>query len=527
MDKEKKTTEERIKIAQKYAKALTSGKSNPKYGIDMKGKGSLSKYGLTDNDEDGVVDNYISVFESARNKAKEAQEKADAIYTKYGGKINKKGEVTKEAKMTDKQQKEYEKAAAAAERLWKRAESINDVTNDYQDTMAQIAEDQETILEYQQQMEDLAISTFETALEATDKLKELKDLGAEIKGWKSGFSTDSPFRSLIEDGQRLSDMMRDDSFDINGFYDDNINKLKEQQAQYKKGTKEYQAYEKEITFNEEEKQKFLTDAYGVGTGELAQAMMHFNQLDHWFNEVSQDEDVANLAMPYGDDSEDLLKQYEDYYKQFAGLVLEWEERIEAMQKDAVAAMEESMDRQEKVLEKFDKVQKDLDRTSKRVALWQGEDAYADQAAISKQKAATAKAAAEARKSLYDTWASNLKAQKELEDKNRAARMKTADAEVKRLDAKLKKFAEGSADYIETNAELQAAKVAAERAKTDYSEAVDTLQKEVDEMWEEIQDDQDTAAEAMKEAYLAEIDEINAALTQTLFGSRDLDDITNN
>jgi hypothetical protein len=73
-----------------------------------------------------------------------------------------------------------------------------------------------------------------------------------------------------------------------------------------------------------------------------------------------------------------------------------------MQKSAVKTMEESADRQEKVLKKYEKIQDDLERTSKRVALWQGDDAYKEQAEISKQMAETAKSAAKAKKELYDT-----------------------------------------------------------------------------------------------------------------------------
>ena len=146
--------------------------------------------------------------------------------------------------------------------------------------MTQIREDDEKLVELQQQMEDLAIDMYETALDATDALKDLKDVMAEIKGWQSGFNTDSPFRDLIEDSQRLSDIMRDDNFDIAGYYDDTIDKLKQMQDQYKKGSDEYKAYAEEIKFNEQEKRAFLNNSYGVGTGELAQSMMHFNQLQH-------------------------------------------------------------------------------------------------------------------------------------------------------------------------------------------------------------------------------------------------------
>ena len=119
LDKEKVTTKERLEIAKAYAKALKTGKSNLAYGINMEGKDSqnLKKYGLTDKDNDGVIDNYIAKFEQARLAAQAADKAADAYYKKQGGKINKKGEVTKEAKMTEAQEKEYKKLTDQAKKL--------------------------------------------------------------------------------------------------------------------------------------------------------------------------------------------------------------------------------------------------------------------------------------------------------------------------------------------------------------------------------------------------------------------------
>lgn len=204
MDQEKEQTKERLEIAKAYAKALQSGKSNLAYGINMKGKDNLKKYGLTDKDEDGVIDNYIAKFEEARLAAqnadkaveearKEYNKKTQALWKKYGGKVDKDGNVIKKATMTEEEEeafkqeennlkKQYEEAEKAAQKLWKKAEGINNTTKDYEDTMSQIREDDEKILEIQQQMENLAIEMYEDALDATDALKDLKDIMAEIKG---------------------------------------------------------------------------------------------------------------------------------------------------------------------------------------------------------------------------------------------------------------------------------------------------------------------------------------------------------
>lgn len=76
--KQQKVLDDRIDIAKKYAEALKTGKSNLDYGIDMTDKKSLASLGLKDSDADGVIDNYISKFEEARQKARQLDTEAEA-----------------------------------------------------------------------------------------------------------------------------------------------------------------------------------------------------------------------------------------------------------------------------------------------------------------------------------------------------------------------------------------------------------------------------------------------------------------
>ena len=79
LDKEKVSTQERLDIAKAYIEALKTGKSNLDLGINMKGKDNLKKYGLTDTDNDGVIDNYIQKFEDARLAAQAADKAAEEL----------------------------------------------------------------------------------------------------------------------------------------------------------------------------------------------------------------------------------------------------------------------------------------------------------------------------------------------------------------------------------------------------------------------------------------------------------------
>jgi hypothetical protein len=51
-----KKLEERIDISKKLLEAYQTGQDNPEYGIYLNGE-SLDKYGLTDSDFDGIIDN--------------------------------------------------------------------------------------------------------------------------------------------------------------------------------------------------------------------------------------------------------------------------------------------------------------------------------------------------------------------------------------------------------------------------------------------------------------------------------------
>ena len=74
LQKQNEQLEKRVEISEKIKEAMLTGQDNPDYGIYLEGE-SLAKYGLTDSDNNGRVDNYIDVYNQAR-AAQEAAKKA-------------------------------------------------------------------------------------------------------------------------------------------------------------------------------------------------------------------------------------------------------------------------------------------------------------------------------------------------------------------------------------------------------------------------------------------------------------------
>ena len=252
------------------------------------------------------------------------------------------------------------------------------------------------------------------------------------------------------------------------------------------------------------------------------ATAQLEELERWMNDP--DNNLADQLFGYS--KEELLSLYEEQYNKVLELTLEAEERMEQIQEDTLDAYEHSADRQEELLKRYEKVQDELERTSKRVALWQGEDAYGKQADISKQMAATYEQQAKQEAKLLKNWEKQLAVQKEIDKANQPALIAAREQEVNRLTEELNKQQPGTQDYANTNTALQLAKIALQEAQDGITETQKFLDEKVEESKEHIKDLQDEAAEALKDAYENSIDEIQAQMTEKLWGDRNLDNLTN-
>lgn len=536
--KEQKTLNKRIDIAKKYADALTTGKSNLEYGIDMTGKESLASLGLTDADADGVIDNYISKFEEARQAARKLDAEAEAYRNKAnaealaywqskGGVLDTEGNVITDASMSDeeneyytelieKQKTHYDLLVEKANEQWETAKNINDVTKDYEDTMNQIRDDEEEQLDIAHQIEDIQIDLYQRSLDMLDTMHDINDIAAQMKGFFTKLATDDPFRALTEGAQAFEDSFKDATYDAEAYYDDIIEKLKQEQDQVRANGGDWEKYNEAIAFYDDQKQKALTDADGLGSGELAQASRKLTELDRWIRNPNA---VDN---PYGTNTQALYDAYKEQYQKVTDAALEAEERMENVHDSILEAYDKMAEQQDEFIQKYDRVDEQLERTADRVALFKGEDAYADQAAIEEQRAKVALAAGRSNLKILDKYSQQLAKEREKQELERPKKIADAEKEVNRLQKALNK----DKNNLDLQQQLATAKIVLEQAKYDDTEEVKWLQNKVDETSDYINDKADESAEHFKNAYENTIDELAAQTNEKVFGNRDLDLITN-
>ena len=171
--------------------------------------------------------------------------------------------------------------------------------------------------------------------------------------------------------------------------------------------------------------------------------------------------------PFGTNTEELYNQYKEYYDKVVDLTFEAEERLNDVNASIIDSYEDIADRQEKVFDGYDKINKELERTSDRVALWQGEDAYGEQAKIDKQRAKTAQKAAEEAYKIYRKYDNQLEKARAKQEAERPKRIADAQAEVNRIQAALNK----DKNNKDLQQQLANAKVVLAQAKYDDSEEV--------------------------------------------------------
>ncbi len=536
--KEQKTLDRRIEIAKKYADALKTGKSNLAYGIDMTDKESLASLGLKDSDLDGVIDNYISKFEEVRQAARKLDAEAEAYrnqanaealayWQSKGGRLDGEGNTIAEAsmseneseyysKLVERQKNHYDKLVEKANEQWELAEKINDVTKDYEDTMNQIRDDEEEQLDLAHEIEDIQIDLYQRSLDMLDTMHDINDIAAQMKGFFTKLATDDPFRALTESAQAFENSFKDATYNATAYYNDIIEKLQKEQAQVKANGGEWEKYNEAIEFYNQQKANAIINADGLGSGELAQQSRRLTELERWIQNPNA---VDN---PYGTNTQALYDAYQEQYQKVTDAALEAEERMESVHESVIEAYDKMAEQQDELVQQYDRVDEQLNRTADRISLYRGEDAYADQATISKQRAKVALEAGKSSLKALDKYRQQLAKAQEQQELERPQKVAAAEAEVARLQMALN----ADKNNLDLQQQLATAKTVLEQAKYDDSEEIKWLKNQIDETTDYVNDKADEAAEHFKDAYENSIDEIAAQTTDKIFGNRDLDLITN-
>lgn len=144
--KENKQYEQSNQITQALIAAYQgkNGGVNDAYGIDLNGE-TLKKYGLTDNNKDGTVDNYVSTYVAQKKIGDEQADRVKSLQKKYNEYLKANGKYNKETGQYDvkkdskaekylkKLQNQIKDAQDAMNKAYEKANKITDVTQKYQE----------------------------------------------------------------------------------------------------------------------------------------------------------------------------------------------------------------------------------------------------------------------------------------------------------------------------------------------------------------------------------------------------------
>ena len=225
-------------------------------------------------------------------------------------------------------------------------------------------------------IQDLRIEQFKLYTEARDGLKEALESGAELKKLFRDFDSDSfmnsfsiddtPYGDLIENMSQLDDIYNITAKDATTFYDNLINQ-KQEALKTEKDPDTRNALEGAIKFFENRKANISED--GLQNGYLGILTQDLTQLQEWMDNPKA---AANL---FGMDEASLFENFKDIYdllldefKNYRQLVQETRDNILDIYNDAGEAIERQLDQ-------FDRLSEKMERISDTYTLYYGEDSY--------------------------------------------------------------------------------------------------------------------------------------------------------
>ena len=112
--------------------------------------------------------------------------------------------------------------------------------------MNQIRDDEEEQLDLMHEIEDIQIDLYQRSLDMLDTLHDINDIATQMKGFFTKLGTDDPFRALTEGAQAFEDSFKDANYNATEYYNDIIDKLKEEQKQVKESGGDWKQYNEAI-----------------------------------------------------------------------------------------------------------------------------------------------------------------------------------------------------------------------------------------------------------------------------------------
>lgn len=379
-----------------------------KLAIQKKEQADLAKeltgYGYR-FDSNGFIGNYNQVITNYEKRINDLINQYNRTTTEDGQE--------KLAKQIETLEKEYDKAKKAADRYDQlQGKEIQDTLN--------------SIEELQDAIEDLRIDAWKTSTEAIDNLKELRENAADLEGFFSEYESDSPFRDLIIEGERLNNIWSIGKEQAEAYYNEII---ADKQKALATTTDKAERIAIQNSINYFKALRDNLSDIGVNNGLLGLAYQDMLQLKEWFENPSSKDNV------FGENTAALREAYEEAYNRVHDMTLEYEKEIENYRDSIIDAYDEIEDKQDRQIDKFDRIVEKLETFSDMYALYYGDESYSVMRDVLQQQGNTLREQLNQQREIYAYWANQYaqaievgdeKLIQELEDKMNDAEDKITD-----------------------------------------------------------------------------------------------------
>lgn len=324
-------------------------------------------------DSDGFITNYNEIIKSYETRLNNLIDQYNKTTTEEGQEA-----LDKQIKQLEE---EYDKAKKAADRY----DQLQG--KELQDTLNAIEELKDAI-------EDLRIEAWKASTEAIDNIKELRESAADLEGLFSKYESDSPFRDLIVEGEKLNNIWSVGKDQAKDYYNEII---ADKQKALKVATDEAEkaAIERSIKYFESLRDT-LSDQR-LNNGLLGLAYQDMLQLKEWYENPKAEDNL------FGDNTAALRDAYEEAYNKVHDMLLEYEKTIEDYRDAIIDGYDEIDEKQNRQIDKFDRIVDKLETFSDMYTLYYGDESYAALRDILQQQGDTLREQLNAQKEIYSYW----------------------------------------------------------------------------------------------------------------------------
>ena len=325
--------------------------------------------------------------EKLKIQKEEAAEYRDELANDYGITFDTEGHITNYAEQykrllnnlnslideynrttTESGQKALEERIEAAQ---KEFDNYNDLIEKYDELISSsIIESETQIQDFYNQIEDLQIEVFQTAVEAADNLKDLQESIIDFNAVFSGLDSDSPYRDMATAFENLKTYWDIGKESMNDYYDELIARNNEAM---KDATEEQRiALEHQNALLE-----IAREQYGKGTfeeGGTGLFDMAFANVNAILEQMRQFNETGTSSI-FGENSAAIYETAQDIYEQATSLVEDYEGHLDDLKDAILDAIDEIGEAMEERLEMYENINDELDHYANVIEMIQGDQAY--------------------------------------------------------------------------------------------------------------------------------------------------------